>query len=128
MYPKKPIGCSLFGHRPLCQRLIFDLTIAFYERLRKTDSGDVEWYVVSNHPGSLTRSAPTGGVVTDYDRAHFQLYVRLLDAHYAGLEADDICRQILEIDPASDPEGAQETLRSHLARAIWMSGVGFHQI
>jgi hypothetical protein len=84
--------------------------------------------VVSDYPGGLARLAPSGDVVTDYDRAHFQFYVRLLDAHYAGLNDKSICSEILEIDPASDPEGSQEVLRSHLERAIWMSSVGFHQI
>jgi hypothetical protein len=72
--------------------------------------------------------APTDDVVTDYDRAHFQRYVRLLDARKQGVSADDMCRHILEIDPASEPENAKLILTSHLDRATWMSRVGFHKI
>ena len=82
----------------------------------------------SELPGGLKRVAPEGDAVTDYDRAHFLRYIRLLDAHSAGLNSDEMCRTILEIDPATDPERSRGTLRSHLDRAVWMSSVGFRQI
>lgn len=80
----------------------------------------------SKYPDGLRRTAPTDATVTDYDRAHLQDYIRLLDARAAGMSGDDMCRAILEIDPAA--EGAQATLRSHLERASWMSSEGFRQI
>ena len=82
----------------------------------------------SNYPNGLRRLAPSDTTVTDYDRAHLQDYIRLLDARAADMSGDDMCKIILEIDPANDPEGTQETLRSHLERAAWMSSVGFRQI
>lgn len=82
----------------------------------------------SENPGGLKETAPSGDVVTDYDRAHLKLYIRLLDARSAGASSDDLCRFILEIDPTTDPNSAQKLLKSHLERADWMSSVGFRQI
>jgi len=84
--------------------------------------------VVSKTPDGLREAAPTGDVVTDYDRAHLQLYIRLLDARSAGKSSDDMCRFVLEIDPDGDPDGAHKLLKSHLERAAWMSSIGFRQI
>jgi hypothetical protein len=88
----------------------------------------VECVVGSEYPDRLRKLAPTDDVVTDYDRAHFQHYVRLLDARTQGVSPDEMCRSILEIDPASEPDGARMTLTSHLDRAAWMSRVGFRKI
>ena len=82
----------------------------------------------SNNPSSLKKVAPMDEVVTDYDRAHFQHYVQLLDARSAGINGDVMCRTISNIDPDLDPDGAQQTLQSHLDRAIWMARIGFRQI
>jgi hypothetical protein len=84
--------------------------------------------VGSKNPGSVRDAAPSGDVVTDYDRAHLQHYIRLLDAHSAGASRDEMCRLVLEIDPADDPVAAEKLLESHLERARWMSSVGFRQI
>jgi hypothetical protein len=118
----------LFGHPRLSRRLHFGSGIAFFEQLEESDSGGAEWYVGSDYPGGLRQMAPNGEVVTDYDRAHLQHYVRLLDARRSGVTADDMCRLILEIDPVSDPHEAQRILQSHLDRAVWMSSVGFRQL
>ena len=88
----------------------------------------MELSVGSKNPGGLIEPAPNGDVVTDYDRAHLQLYIRLLDARSAGTSSDDMCRFILEIDPISEPDNSQKLLESHLERADWMSSVGFRQI
>lgn len=82
----------------------------------------------SKNPGSVKEAAPSGDVVTDYDRAHLQLYIRLLDAHSAGASDDEMCRIVLEIDPEDDPVTAKQLLENHLERAKWMSSVGFRQI
>lgn len=82
----------------------------------------------SNSLGSQRLAAPTGEVVTDYDRAHFRHYIQLLDAHSAGVDSDIMCRSILDIDPDKDPEDAHRILESHLDRAVWMSKIGFRQI
>ena len=97
-------------------------------QLGESDSESVEFSVGSKNLGGLREAAPSGDLVTDYDRAHFQLYIRLLDARSAGASSDDMCRFILEIDPTTDPESAHKLLKSHLERADWMSNVGFRQI
>jgi hypothetical protein len=84
--------------------------------------------VGSKSPNGLREAAPTGGAVTDYDRAHLQFYIRLLDARSAGMSSDDMCRFVLEIDPTQYPDGSRKLLESHLERAEWMSSVGFRQI
>lgn len=69
--------------------------------------------------------APTGETVTDYDIAHARLYIRLLDAHAAGLDWRAIAVQLFEIDIALEPERAQRVVESHLARALWMRDKGY---
>ncbi len=82
----------------------------------------------SNNAGRLRDVAPRGDVITDYDRAHFQVYIRLLDARSGGKSSDDMCRIILEIEPTTNPDSTLKLLESHLERADWMCRVGFRQI
>ena len=128
MYPEKPYEIGVFEILGAYHRILFHAAIAFSNRLMESDSGAVEWRVESKYPGGLRRVAPTGDVITEYDRAHFQDYIRLLDAHSAGMNSDEMCRSILDIDPAEDLDGAQKVLNSHLERAFWMSNIGFRQI
>jgi hypothetical protein len=117
-----------FGHRRSGHTLFFEAGIAFFEQVDESDSGGVEWVVGSEYPVGLRRLAPTDDVVTDYDRAHLQQYVRLLDARTQGVSTAEMCRQILEIDPAATAEEAEMTLKSHLDRAVWLTSVGFRQL
>lgn len=68
---------------------------------------------------------PDSPVLTDYDRAHVQLYIRLLDAASAGVEWDVAAREILNIDLSRDAGSAKRTYDTHLARAEWMTRVGY---
>lgn len=79
-------------------------------------------------PLGLERDAPTGHSVTQYDRAHFQDYVRLLDAVAKGLGSDEMCKTILQIDPVDDRAEAHKILRSHIRRAQWMTRTGYRRI
>jgi hypothetical protein len=79
-------------------------------------------------PIGLRPAAPTGNAITDYDRAHFHHYVRLLDGNSAGLDDDELCRSILDMDPAPDRNAARRILKSHLERARWVSQTGYRQI
>jgi hypothetical protein len=108
--------------------IYFGADLAFSSQLPESDSASVECVVGSVYPGGLRRLAPTDDVVTDYDRTHFQQYVRLLDAQKRGLSAGEMCRSILEIDPMVEPDAARMTLRSHLDRAEWMTRVGYQKI
>ena len=68
---------------------------------------------------------PDSPALTDYDRAHVQLYIRLLDAASSGVQWMVAAREILNIDPTLDLDSAKRTFDSHLARAEWMTRVGY---
>ena len=68
---------------------------------------------------------PWDDKITDYDKAQFSRYLRLLDAVDAGANSDEMCRTILDRDPVADPDRARKTLESHLARARWMYEQGY---
>ncbi len=67
-------------------------------------------------------------MLTDYDRRHLITYLMLLDAVKYGIERDAIIREVLQIDPVSDPERATQTFESHLARAQWMTKHGYRHL
>jgi hypothetical protein len=69
--------------------------------------------------------APTDDTLTDYDRLHLITYIRLLDADADCLPWEEASRGILHIDPETEPERARCVHRSHLARAQWMTRVGY---
>ena len=71
---------------------------------------------------------PWSDRVTDYDRDHFVIYVRLLDAERDGLNPNDMARNILGIDPAVEPDRATKALASHLKRAHWMTAQGYKDL
>ena len=72
--------------------------------------------------------APTDDKLTDYDRLHLITYIRLLDADTGGILWEEASRSILHIDPETEPKRAKRAHRSHLARAQWMTRVGYHPI
>lgn len=74
---------------------------------------------------SFRDDAPSGDLLTDYDRAHVKLYVRLLDAEADGADWQEVVRILFGIDPAAEPERARRVHASHLARAHWMSEHGY---
>jgi hypothetical protein len=76
----------------------------------------------------IADDVPWSESVTEYDRAHFVVYLRLLDASADGAADDDICRIVLEIDPTKEPERARKALDSHLRRARWMTESGFRHL
>ena len=72
--------------------------------------------------GSLPPDSPE---VTDYDRSHIVVYVRLLDAAAANIDWRVASAEILNIDPSHEPAAAKLTFDSHLARANWLTRVGY---
>ena len=72
--------------------------------------------------------APTDDKLTDYDRLHLITYIRLLDADADRLPWEETSRAILHIDPDTEPERARRAYQSHLARAQWMTRVGYRHI
>ena len=74
---------------------------------------------------SFRDDAPSGDLLTDYDRAHVKLYVRLLDAEADGADWQEVVRILFGIDPEAEPDRARRVHASHLARAHWMSEHGY---
>ena len=75
---------------------------------------------------TIAEEVPWSDHVTDYDRAHFITYLRLLDGVILGASEDELCRAILDLDPQS--RGAKNTLKSHLSRARWMAETGYRDL
>ena len=71
---------------------------------------------------------PVSDSLTDYDREHLKLYVRLLDADSQKADWQEIASVLFGIDPESEPELAQTVFETHLARAKWMSDNGYRQL
>lgn len=63
--------------------------------------------------------------LTGYDEAHLNDYLRLLDAETAGADWRAVVYSIFNIDAASEPDRAKIVHRSHLARAHWMTEIGY---
>lgn len=76
----------------------------------------------------LSDSPPTAPELTDYDREHLAIYLRLLDAAEAGADWREVARVVLGLDPDRDLERARCIHDSHLARARWMTEHGYRQL
>ncbi|KRA52015.1 MULTISPECIES: DNA -binding domain-containing protein [Pseudomonadota] len=72
--------------------------------------------------------APTGPDITIYDEKHFVTYLRLLDAEADGADWQEVARIVLHRDPVTETERTRTCWQSHLARAQWMTGVGYRKI
>jgi hypothetical protein len=66
--------------------------------------------------------------LTDYDRAHIKLYMRLLDAAADGADWREAVEILFGIDPVREPERARHVHDSHLARARWMTHTGYKHL
>jgi hypothetical protein len=71
---------------------------------------------------------PASDILTDYDRAHLKLYMRLLDAEAAGASWQEVMQVLFGIDPADDTQRAEAIYATHLARAKWMTDRGYRQL
>ena len=69
--------------------------------------------------------APTNRALTVYDETHLVDYLRLLDADDEGADWREIAVVLFELDPVAEPQRAQVMHASHLARARWMTEVGY---
>jgi hypothetical protein len=64
-------------------------------------------------------------MVTDYDKAHLKLYLRLLDADAEGAAWENVAHLLLDIDPVAERDRALRRHETHLARARWMTDRGY---
>ena len=69
--------------------------------------------------------APEVSQLTAYDESHLIDYLRLLDADEEGADWRDVAALILGIDAAAEPHRAKAMHATHLARARWMTEVGY---
>lgn len=69
--------------------------------------------------------APDVSQLTAYDESHLATYLRLLDAADEGADWRDTAAAILGVDAAAEPQRAKMMHDSHLARARWMTEVGY---
>jgi hypothetical protein len=76
----------------------------------------------------LRDAPPAEERVTDYDRAHLQAYLRLLDAAAAHADWREAAALILGLDVDQDPSRAQAIHDAHLERARWMSRAGYREL
>jgi len=72
--------------------------------------------------------APSVEYLTEYDRSHIKLYMRLLDASTDGADWREAVRILFGIDPAREPDRARHVHDSHLARAHWMTHTGYKHL
>jgi Uncharacterized conserved protein (DUF2285) len=73
----------------------------------------------------IADTAPNTAHGTDYDRAHVDVYLRLLDAAKEGAPWEEAARIVLALDPVREPERARRVYDSHLARARWLTAGGY---
>jgi hypothetical protein len=69
--------------------------------------------------------APDSPQLTTYDEGHLADYLRLLDADTEGADWRDAAGVIFGIDVLAEPDRAKAMHDSHLARARWMTEVGY---
>lgn len=69
--------------------------------------------------------APDSSQLTSYDEGHLIAYLRLLDADADGADWREIANVIFGIDVAAEPDRAKAMHESHLARARWMTEIGY---
>ncbi|MGR7995790.1 DNA -binding domain-containing protein [Xanthobacter sp. ZOL 2024] len=68
---------------------------------------------------------PESSKLTDYDRTHMKLYLRVMDAATDGADWREVVSVLFGLDPAREPERARRVHDSHLARARWMTTHGY---
>ncbi|MEA3390353.1 DUF2285 domain-containing protein [Sphingopyxis indica] len=68
---------------------------------------------------------PQSSRVTRYDERHFVTYLRMLEADEEGAHWLEIVRIIFDLDPVREPQRAWGVYESHLARARWMTEIGY---
>ena len=74
----------------------------------------------------MTLPMPTeSAVLTDYDRANFTTYISLVDAVAAAMDWRQATATLFGVDAAVDQHGAKQVFDANLARARWMTTVGY---
>lgn len=69
--------------------------------------------------------APACPQLTSYDECHLASYLSLLDAEADGADWRDVAAAMFEIDVVAEPDRARTMHETHLARARWMTEIGY---
>ena len=77
---------------------------------------------------NIADAAPDEPFRTGYDEQHLVVYLRLLDADAEGADCREVVKVVLEIDPNKELQRARRVWESHLARAKWMTEIGYRQL
>ena len=72
--------------------------------------------------------APTSEHLTDYDRSHMLVYIRILDAADEGAAWQEVCSILFQIDAGKEPQRARQVYDSHMQRAEWFSRSGYRDL
>jgi hypothetical protein len=59
---------------------------------------------------------------------HLVKYLRLLDADADGAGWLEVARIVLNLDVEKEPARSKRVWQSHLARAKWMTEIGYRQL
>lgn len=76
----------------------------------------------------VQETVPWSDHITSYDREHFTLYMKLLDASSDGADELEMAWSIFGVDPVDSPAGAINIVGSHLARANWLLVEGYKEL
>jgi hypothetical protein len=68
---------------------------------------------------------PESTELTDYDRTHMALYLRVLDATNDGAELSEVAQVLFGLDAEKELDRAKRVIENHLARARWMTEYGY---
>jgi len=71
---------------------------------------------------------PDSPNLTSYDERHLVTYIRLLDADAEAADWREAVQIIFGLDPDKEPARAKAVHASHLARARWMTQVGYRHL
>ena len=71
---------------------------------------------------------PISDALTDYDRGHLVLYLRLLDAERDGADWQEVVQVLFGLNPAHNPVRYKQIHEAHLARAQWMTEHGYREL
>lgn len=77
---------------------------------------------------NLRNEVPWSDSLTAYDRRHFKVYLRILDACADNASLEEMAYLILGIDPALEPVRASNAVRSHIDRANWIVTTGYKEL
>src|SRR5262249_31637408 len=79
-------------------------------------------------PSRTADATPDEPFLTGYDMDQLVTYLRLLDADDEGADWREVARIVLNADPAKEPGRAERMWASHLARAQWMTEMGYRHL